>query len=200
MKKLLLLLLIPCFVQAQSDSLLSAPMGELTWRSMPTVAREHTGSIQISKGGITFEFNGKIVRGDIELDMKSVKNFNAESNVSAKGFEDKMSSAKFLATEEFPKATISFVGTRYDFNPFNQTTFGLTVLLTVKGSTERMNLPATIRIDDKGILTLKTIVPLNRTKEDVQQASVFSFISLRDEVAANDLEIIITIDLKAAGC
>lgn len=193
-------MLLPCFVQAQSGAPLPATIGELTWRSMPTVAREHTGSIQILKGEISFEHNGRVVKGDIELDMKSIKSLNSESKSAAKDFEDQMSSSNFFSTEDFPKATISFAGTRFDLVPFQQTRFGLSVLVTLKSNTETMNLPATVIIDEKGILTLKASVPLNRTKQGVQQASVFSLISLKDEVAANELEIIITIDLKAAGC
>jgi polyisoprenoid-binding protein YceI len=199
MKRLLLLLLMPCFVQAQSDASLPAAVGELSWRSMPTVAREHTGTIQISKGGITFEHSGKVVKGTIELDMRSIKSLNTESGASAKDFEERMRSADFFSTADFPNATISFVGKRYDLNPFEKNRFGITLSVTVKGNSDTLNLPATITMSDKGKLILKATVPMNRAKQDTQQASVFSFMSLKDEVVANELEIIITIDIKAAG-
>ena len=175
------------------------PIGELLWRSMPTIAKEHTGSVKILKAGVTFEESGRLVKGDFVLDMKSISCQHAGSKELIQDFENHLKSSDFFWTDKFPEAKVSFIGSWYSFNPIESNQYSLAVLLQVKGDTKTMYLPARVVIDENGMLEIRTKLSVDRNLK-TNHTSNASFLSSKDEIIVDELEISIRIDLKAIGC
>ncbi len=175
-------------------------VGELSWRSMPTLAKEHTGSIQILKAGFSMNEEGKLVKGDFVLDMRSITCHNGESKELAKDFENHLKSSDFFWTEKFHEAKVSFIGSWYGFNPIESNQYSLTVLLQFKDDARTLYIPAKIVVNENGVLEIKTKLSVDRKHQKTTQTSSASFISSKDEIIVDELEISILIDLRAIGC
>lgn len=198
MKRLLFFLLLPCLVQAQSNTPVTNIVGELSWKSLPTIVNAYTGSIQISRGVVGFEQEGRIVKGELQLDTKSLKRKKTEAKSSIEDIQLRAKQKNSLMPENSSTATIRFIGVRYDLCNADPSRFGLALSFVMNDQTETINLPATLGIDKEGYLTLKAFIPMSESKKN-EQSSIFTFISLENETT-KEIEIVITIDLKTAGC
>ncbi len=146
------------------------------------VTGEHFGTINISNGSLNVDGN-KITGGTFEIDMNSIKC----TDITDAGYNAKLvnhlKSDDFFSVEKNPKAkfVIKKVEGKGD-------TYNITGDLTIKGITNSITFPATVKTDANGLNATAKIV-LDRSKWDVRFGSKTFFPNIGDKMINDDFEI-----------
>jgi polyisoprenoid-binding protein YceI len=159
---------------------------KLIWTARK-VTGEHSGTINISSGTLNVESNS-LKNGSFKLDTRSITVTDikdADGNAKLTGH---LKSDDFFAVEKYPTADFVITGIKPQTN--NQ--YDLTGKLTIKGITNDVSFPATIAID-KGKLTAKAKLKIDRTKYDIKFRSKNYFENLGDKAIYDDFDLDITL-------
>ncbi|SHN42625.1 YceI family protein [Chitinophaga sp. CF418] len=159
---------------------------KLLWTARK-VTGEHTGTINISSGTLNVE-NNALKSGSFKLDTRSIAVSDikdADGNAKLTGH---LKSDDFFAVEKYPSADFQITGIK----PHGDNQYDLTGKLTIKGITNDINFPATIKVD-KDKLTATAKVKIDRTKYDIKYRSKNYFENLGDKVIYDDFELDITL-------
>ncbi|PSL22638.1 YceI family protein [Chitinophaga ginsengisoli] len=151
------------------------------------VTGEHTGTINISSGTLNVE-NNALKNGSFKLDTRSITVTDikdADSNAKLTGH---LKSDDFFAVEKYPSADFQITGIK----PQSNNQYDLTGKLTIKGITNDISFPATIKVD-KDKLTATAKVKIDRTKYDIKYRSKNYFENLGDKAIYDDFELDITL-------
>jgi len=151
------------------------------------VTGEHTGTININSGTLNVE-NNALKSGSFKLDTRSITVTDikdADGNAKLTGH---LKSDDFFAVEKFPSADFQITGIK----PQGNNQYDLTGKLTIKGITNDISFPATVKVDkDKLIATAK--LKIDRTKYDIKYRSKNYFENLGDKAIYDDFELDITL-------
>ncbi|PWV54276.1 YceI family protein [Chitinophaga sp. S165] len=151
------------------------------------VTGEHAGTINISSGTLNVE-NKALQSGSFKLDTRSITVTDikdADSNAKLVGH---LKSDDFFAVEKHPSADFLITGIK----PHGNDLYDLTGKLTIKGITNDISFPATIKVD-KDKLTATAKVKIDRTKYDIKYRSKNYFENLGDKAIYDDFELDITL-------
>jgi polyisoprenoid-binding protein YceI len=152
------------------------------------VTGEHTGTVNLANGALIVD-GTKITGGSFEIDMTSIK---CEDLTDA-GYNAKLvghlKSDDFFSVEKHPKA--AFKITKAEGSGANYT---LTGDMTIKGITQSISFPATVKADAKGV-TATSKITLDRTKWDIRYGSKSFIPNIGDKAIYDDF----TIDLTLAA-
>lgn len=150
---------------------------------------QHTGNVQLSSGELTAE--GKTVKqGNFEIDLNTITSTDlTDPNYNAK-LIGHLKSDDFFGVDKFPKA--SFVVS--SITPKSGDEYAVKGKLTIKGITNDIEFPATIKNDGKKLnATAKIIV--DRSKYNIKYNSASFFENLGDKVI--DDEFVLDLNLVA---
>ncbi|UPK70029.1 YceI family protein [Chitinophaga filiformis] len=163
---------------------------KLLWTARK-VTGEHTGTINISSGTLNVE-NSALKSGSFKLDTRSITVTDikdAEGNAKLTGH---LKSDDFFAVERYPSADFVITGIK----PHGGNEYNLTGKLTIKGITNDISFPATIKVD-KDKLTAAAKVKIDRTKYDIKYRSKNYFENLGDKAIYDDFDLDITLVANA---
>ncbi|MBF9252299.1 YceI family protein [Pontibacter sp. 172403-2] len=138
----------------------------MTWNAKK-FGGEHTGTVKLSKGSLNV--NGrKLTGGSFEIDMTTI----ADSDITNPEFNSKLTnhlkSEDFFSVEKYPVSTFKITKAVPVANPkAGAPNYTITGDLTIKGITNPVTFPATVKIDGKTAEAVANI-ELDRTKWDIK--------------------------------
>jgi len=150
---------------------------------------QHTGNVQLSSGELTAE--GKTVKqGTFEIDLNTITSTDVtDPNYNAK-LIGHLKNDDFFGVDKFPKA--SFVIT--SITPKSGDEYQVKGKLTIKGITNDIEFPATIKNDGKK-LNATAKITVDRSKYNIRYNSASFFENLGDKVI--DDEFLLDLNLVA---
>lgn len=147
------------------------------------VTGQHTGNVQIASGEFTVDKKA-IKDGSFEIDMTTITVTDVtDPNGNAK-LVGHLKNDDFFGVEKFPKA--KFVIT--SVTPKAGDEYTIKGNLTIKGITDSVEFPATIKNDGKKITASAKII-VDRTKYGIKFRSTNFFENLGDKAISNDFEL-----------
>lgn len=150
------------------------------------VTGEHSGNISLASGSL--EVAGKNLKGgSFEIDMNTITCTDlkdAEYNGKLVGH---LKADDFFGVAKFPKASFVIGSVKNVKGDEHE----VTGKLTIKGITQEIKFPATIKVSDKNVSAVAKIT-VNRTKYDIKYGSGSFFSDLGDKTINDDF----TIDLN----
>lgn len=163
---------------------------KLTWTARK-VTGQHTGNISVNKGSLSLD-NNVLKSGSFELDTRTITNTDLTDPAANAKLIGHLKSDDFFAVEKHPAA--GFVIT--SVTPKGGNDYDIAGKLTIKGITNDINFPATITVD-KGKLTAKANLKVDRTKYDIKFRSKSFFENLGDKVIYDDFDLDIALVANA---
>lgn len=165
-----------------------AAKSSLTWVGKK-VTGEHTGNINVKEGAFVVDAN-KVTGGQFTFDMNSMtctdladKDYNAKLMGHLKGDD-------FFSTVKHPTSTFKIT----KVTPKGGDLYDITGNMTIKGITNAVNFPATVKMVGNQITAMGKAT-LDRTKYDIRYGSKSFFENIGDKAIYDDF----TIDMKLAA-
>ncbi|HEY9005428.1 YceI family protein [Ohtaekwangia sp.] len=147
------------------------------------VTGQHTGHVTVSSGELTAE--GKVVKqGSFEIDLTALTVTDIKDAGGNAKLVGHLKNEDFFNVAKFPKATFTISSV----TPKAGDEYTVKGKLTIKGITNDIEFPATIKHDGKK-LTAKAKIVVDRTKYDIRYGSASFFDNLGDKAIANDFEL-----------
>lgn len=150
------------------------------------VTGEHFGTVALANGSLNVD-GAKVTGGSFEIDLTTIKC----DDVTDAGYNAKLvghlKSDDFFSVEKNPKA--KFVIKKVDGSGAN---INITGDMTIKGITQSITFPATVKADAKGV-SANAKITLDRTKWDIRYGSKKFFDSIGDKAIYDDFEIDLTL-------
>jgi polyisoprenoid-binding protein YceI len=166
----------------------SPSASKITWEATKITKATHTGEVNV-KSGKLMATGDKLMGGEFEIDMTSLRNTDLTDAGMKKKLEDHLRSEDFFSVDKFP--TSKFVITKVEEKDGKQQ---ITGDLSIKGKSAVVSFPADVKVSPTTI-EAKGRVTVDRTKYNVRYNSAKFFSNLGDKVI-ND-EFIVDVDIKA---
>ena len=192
MKKLLIVLLFPCTLQAQVIYPMVVNQSQLSWEGNPLVGGGHTGTIGFKYGTISTNESGTILKGEFVLNMHTLENADIEDEQSAKDLVNHLKSDDFFSVNKFPEASFELTKTARAFKYARENEYEITGLLTIRGITHPISFPANIKIEN-GVIKADARITIDRTRWGVNYQSKSIFASLKDGIIADEIIIVLRV-------
>jgi polyisoprenoid-binding protein YceI len=134
------------------------------------VGGEHYGTINLADGALQLSGN-KLTGGNFTIDMRSIVVQDITRAESNKKLTDHLKSDDFFSVENHPKATftITKVG-RLTKAKAGEPNYNVTGNLTIKGITNQITFPATVKVTGKSA-EATALIEVDRTKYDIKYRS-----------------------------
>ena len=161
----------------------------ITWKGSMRLSpqEKHVGYIYLSKGDL-WEENNQLVGGEVEINMHSMEYADKK---------DKNTPIHHLKSEDYfnvnKNPTSTIVITKID--KVNDTSFTITANLTIKGVTNQLSFPASIKMEN-GMLNAYAQFAIDRTKWGITYRSEKFYEKIADYTVSNEIEFIIKIVAK----
>ena len=154
------------------------------------VTGEHTGTVPISSGTLILD-KDKLKGGSFTLDTKSLTVTDLTDNDSNGKLTGHLKGNDFFAVEKYPqsKLDITLVTAK------GAGVYDVTGKLTIKGITNDVTFPATVKADGKGASATAKIT-VDRTKYDIKFRSTNFFENLGDKAISNDFVLDVNLVAK----
>ena len=163
---------------------------KLVWTGRK-VTGEHTGTIQIKDGNLEVD-NNKLVGGQFFIDMTTIETTDLEGEYKTK-LDGHLKSDDFFGIEQYP--TAKFVITKAKAKKGNQ--YDIIGDLTIKGITEEVSFPATVKVSDSEVVADATIV-VDRSKYNVRYGSGSFFDDLGDKTIYDEFDLVVSLKANTA--
>ena len=147
------------------------------------VTGEHKGTVPLSSGSILTE-DKKIKSGTFEINMAGLTVTDITDKDGNAKLVGHLKSNDFFSTDKFPTAT--YVITSVDSKGGDSYTVNGN--LTIKGITNPVSFPATIKVESKTLIATGTIT-VDRTKFDIKYKSSSFFDSLGDKAILDNFTL-----------
>jgi len=161
----------------------------MTWNAKK-FGGEHTGTVQLASGSL--EVNGrKLMGGSFEIDMTSITDTDITNPEFNAKLTNHLKSEDFFSAEKHPVATFKITkATPISKAQAGAPNYTITGDLTIKGITNAITFPATVKTDGKTAEAAAKIA-LDRTKWDIKYRS-----GMLGTAADKIIDDTFTIDLK----
>ncbi len=147
------------------------------------VTGQHTGNVNITSGEITTE--GKLVKqGTFEIDLTSLTVTDIKDEGSNAKLVGHLKNEDFFNVAKFPKSTFEVSSV----TPKTGDEYLVKGKLTIKGITNDVEFPATIKNDGKKLTATAKII-VDRTKYDIRYGSSSFFDNLGNKAISNEFEL-----------
>ncbi|WP_420315689.1 YceI family protein [Ekhidna sp.] len=154
----------------------------ITWTGKKVVGKSHTGTLKLKEGALQMDDN-KLTGGSFVIDMTTLEDTDLSGEWKAK-LEGHLKSDDFFGVETFP--TANFVITEAKSTGNN--TYDITGEVTIKGKTETISFPATIK-EAGGNYEAMADLSFDRSKFDVRYGSDSFFDNLGDNVIEDKIDL-----------
>ena len=154
----------------------------LNWNGKK-VTGEHSGTIKLSDGMMMVD-GGKLTGGTFTFDMNTIVNTDlTDAGYNAK-FIGHMKSEDFFSTTKHPTSTFKIT----KVTPKSGDVYDVTGNMTIKGITNAVTFPTTVKITDNAI-TANGKATLDRTKYDIRYGSKSFFENIGDKAIYDDFTV-----------
>ncbi len=142
-----------------------------------------SGLVPVVRGNLAFE-GGVLKTGFVEIDMGAISCNSLDSETSRQKLVSHLSSPDFFDAKKYPRARFVMTGAVSK----GGNAYQLTGNLTIKDKTNPIQFPATLE-ERQGMLMLKTVLVVDRTRYDVRYGSNRFFDNLGNDAIRNDFEL-----------
>jgi polyisoprenoid-binding protein YceI len=149
------------------------------------VTGQHNGTIKLQSGWLTWKDN-KIVSGEFNIDMKSIK--DSENNGRLEGH---LKSDDFFGVEKFPVAKLVITGS----TSFDKGTGVVSGTLTLKDVTNPIEFKAATQKKDDGVWFYANIV-IDRTRYNIKYGSGTFMDNLGDKTIYDEFKLKVSLLVK----
>jgi polyisoprenoid-binding protein YceI len=150
---------------------------QLIWQG-ETATGKHSGTIRLQSGWLEWKDN-KIVSGEFDIDMKSIKN-----SENTRGLDGHLMSDKFFSSESFPVSKLVITGS----TSFKKGTSVVKGLMTIKDVTNAVEFESTVEKKEEGLLFYADI-KVDRTKYNIRYGSGKFFSNLGDMMIYDEFDV-----------
>jgi polyisoprenoid-binding protein YceI len=157
---------------------------QLTWLG-EKVMGQHTGTIKLKSGWIVMKEN-KIVSGEFNIDMKSIRNSDGQTSLDTHLMSD-----DFFSSNTYPVSKLVITGS----SSFETGTGVVKGLMTIKGVTNPIEFKASTQKNNDGLWFYANIT-IDRTKYNVRYGSGTFFSNLGDKIIYDEFKIKINLLMK----
>ncbi len=164
------------------------PTEYIWWNGSKAIGGGHEGKIQFSD--VTMEVkDNKLIGGTFVADLNTLTTDDLTGEEATK-LVGHLKSADFLDVEKFPKATFKILEVKH---PADNAAEGheLTGTLSLKNVTKTFTVPATVSVDDAGVVHLASQFSIDRSDFGISYGSKKKFTDLAKDKVINDM-----VDLK----
>ncbi|CAG4990023.1 Protein YceI [Dyadobacter sp. CECT 9275] len=144
------------------------------------VTGTHAGTVPISSGSLIVN-KTKLKGGTFVMDLKSLTVTDLKDADSNGKLTNHLKSDDFFSVEKHPQAKLVVTSV----TPTGGDTYDVTGDLTIKGITNQVKFPATVKAAGKK-LTADAKITIDRTKYDIKFRSTNFFENLGDKAISND--------------
>ena len=174
-------------VKADKTLKVNTAASKLIWNAKK-VTGEHTGNINISNGNLLVAKN-QLVGGTFDIDMNSI----TATDITDAGYNEKfighMKSDDFFSTAKFAKSTFKITSLApIKGAKAGEANYNVTGDLTIKGITNKVTFPATVKVEGNKATAQGTAV-VDRTKYDIKYGSKSFFESIGDKAINDDFTL-----------
>lgn len=144
----------------------------------------HTGTIKITSG--TLVHNGKtLTKGTFLINMATITSDNARVTTHLK-------SEDFFGAEKYPNSKFEIT----KVTPAGADRFNISGNLTIRGISQPLSFPATVRTQKDLIVAVATGIRVDRTKYDIKFRSKTFFLDIGDKAVDDEFELNINLVAK----
>ena len=169
---------------AMSKSMNVAPGSTVHWTGSK-VGGQHTGTLNVSAGNIDVK-DGKVVGGKFTIDINSLNCTDLKAGEGKEKLEGHLKSPDFFDVANNPTSTFEITSVAGG---------NVTGNLTLMGQTKSITFPATIEMNEKGVMVTSPDFTINRTDFGMKYGSSTFIDGLKDK-AIND-NVGLKVQLKA---
>ena len=184
---LLLLSVLSFGLQAQNFNI-DTQASNIKWTGSKVVGGGHYGSVKLGSGQLVVE-NGQLKDGAFTADMNTIT-VEDLSGAMAEKLSGHLFSEDFFAVQKHKNSTFT-VST---ITALGQNKYNVTGDLTIKGKTETISFPATLRWENEQPIAEAT-VKVDRSKFDIRYGSPSFFNDLGDKAISDEFQL----DIKLVG-
>ncbi|WP_316829029.1 YceI family protein [Pedobacter miscanthi] len=160
----------------------NAEQSKLTWLAKK-VTGEHSGTINVTSGSLALD-NKVLKGGSFELDTKTIAVTDLTDKETNAKLLGHLKSDDFFAVEKFGKANFNITSAKST----GAGTYDVKGKLTIKGITNEISFPATVKQDGNKVTANAKII-IDRTKYDIKFRSKSFFENLGDKTIYDDFEL-----------
>ncbi|MDC0204551.1 YceI family protein [Flavobacteriales bacterium] len=165
-----------------NDIIVNQTSSSIKWTGSKASGSKHSGTINISKGKLVFD-HGRLVGGEMIIDMNSIKNTDIKSERKSQRLVDHLKNEDFFFVEKYPTAILKIISA--ERMPDNL--YKVAADLTIKGITNRITFTTHLTIKKDGFLGTANI-KIDRTKWDIKYGSGSFFEGLGDRMILDEIE------------
>lgn len=164
------------------------PNSFVVWmgQKAPALNYRNYGTLGIQKGSIVIEPTS--VSGSIVFDMKDLKVTSTAKGTGEELLADHLKADDFFFVEKFPTAELRLLGTTQQASSTNKTAHIVTGDLTIKGVTNRIELPVNVYPSGTDVRIVATTT-IDRTRWGITTSSANFFKNLGDKAIDDMIEI-----------
>jgi polyisoprenoid-binding protein YceI len=157
----------------------------LTW-FCKKVGGQHNGAVKLNEGSLIFDGNN-LKGGTFIVNMPSMTIDDGGANVL-----DDLKSDNFFSVNKFPTST--FTITKVSSSGTDQV--NITGNLTIKGITNPITFPATVKKQDNTVVAVAKGIKVDRTKYDIKYRSIAFFSTIGNRAIDDEFEISVSLVAK----
>lgn len=162
----------------------------IVWTGAKVVGNSHTGTLALKSGSLDIS-RGKLKGGSFTVDMTSLTDTDLEGEWKGK-LEGHLKSDDFFGVEKFPTAEFNIT----NVESTGGSDYNVTGDITIKGKTESISFPATVKEAGNGYEASASIT-VDRSKFDVRYGSGSFFDNLGDKAIKD--EFVLEVKLVAGS-
>jgi polyisoprenoid-binding protein YceI len=147
------------------------------------VTGQHNGDISVKDGQLLIE-NGMIKSGTLEIDMSSIVVKDIEDEGTNAKLQGHLESDDFFGVETYPTSTLKI----NKVEKKEGDTYHIHGDLTIKGKTEKVEIPAEITMKDDKLVAIGE-TEIDRTKFDIKYGSGKFFDDLGDKMIYDEFTV-----------
>ena len=185
MKKLILLtfvsILIGFNIQGQETYKISPENSTIEWVG-EKVSGAHSGYINLQNAFFLFE-EKKIVGGEFNIDMNSIKCTDIENPAYAAKLEEHLKDPDFFNSSKYPTSNFKITNIIFD-----GTSYMITGNITIKEISQEITFPAKFE-NDGDLFHANATLKIDRTKHDIKYGSGSFFDDLGDRMIYDEFTL-----------
>jgi len=150
---------------------------------------EHSGTIKLSAGSISFGEEG--VSGTFDIDMTTLAVSDIENDEDNADLVGHLKDSDFFGVDSFPKASLVLKSAEHEKDDAGNdihSKVNFTADLTIKGTTVEVTFPATMGMNDNS-LTAQAVITFDRTKFGIKYKSKSILGDAADKFIYDDVEV-----------
>ena len=190
MKKMILSTIVSivclCTIQAQDKYQISAEHSKVEWIG-EKVTGSHSGFINLKEAFFLFE-DDKLIGGEFEMDMNSLKCTDIENPEYAAKLENHLKNDDFFATDKYPTSSFKITNVIFD-----STSYMVTGNMIIREISQEITFPAKFHSHGK-LFHANATVKVDRTKHDIKYGSGSFFDNLGDRMIYNEFTLKIQLE------